>query len=87
MPAYNDNPHLVGDYVTITADDSSGRRSRAAQISAEKRRYTREHNGITLTLISKSYDEMYGFLSRSAFRYRITRMPIKTESAQEDTQS
>jgi hypothetical protein len=72
MTAYNDNPYLVGDYVWITADDTAGRRSRAAQINAERRRYAREHH-VTLKLLARSYDETIGFLHRSAFRYKIIR--------------
>jgi hypothetical protein len=72
MAAYDDNPQAVGDYVWISADDTTGRRSRAAQISAARKAY-REAHGVTLTLIAQSYSETPGFLSRSAFRYRINR--------------
>jgi hypothetical protein len=74
MTAYDDNPGVIGRYVTITADDSAGRRSRASQCSAGKRRYEREHK-VTLILSSKSYSETYGFLSQSAFKYEIIRTP------------
>ena len=72
MSAYDDNPRALGHYVTIKADDTTGRRSRAAQISACRKRYERTH-GVTLTLASKSYSETYGFLPQSAFRYTINR--------------
>ena len=68
----NDNPGMVGQFVTITSDSTRDRRSRAGEINAGRRRYQREH-GVTLTLVSKSYSETYGFLSRSAFRYSIER--------------
>jgi hypothetical protein len=71
--AYNDNPRVTGDYVWITCDATAGRRSRAAHISHECRRYQAEH-GVTLTLLAKSYSETYGFLHQSSFRYRITRL-------------
>jgi hypothetical protein len=70
--AYNDNPRVTGDYVWITCDDTAGRRSRAAHINHERRRYAEVH-GVTLTLLAKSYSESPGFLHRSSFRYRITR--------------
>ena len=72
MSAYDDNPRATGRYVTIKADDTTGRRSRAAQINAHRRRYEISH-GVGLTLISKSYSETYGFLAQSAFRYTINR--------------
>lgn len=67
----------VADDVYIRADDSTGRRSRASQITARKLRYERER-GVTLTLVSKSYSETYGFLSRSEFRYSMRRAPRVT---------
>jgi hypothetical protein len=69
---YDDNPRVTGDYVWISCDDTSGRRSRAAQIIAHKRRYMVAHN-VTLAFSSVSYSESDGFLSRTAIRYRITR--------------
>ncbi len=72
MMAWADNPAAAGRFVTIYADDSGGRRSRASQIGARKRVYEAEHQ-VTLALLSKSYDEMHGFLARSAFRYEIIR--------------
>jgi hypothetical protein len=72
VTAYNDNPQAIGDYVWINADDTAGRRSRAAQINAARKAYQAEH-GVTLTLIAQSYSETPGFLARSAFRYRINR--------------
>ena len=65
MSAYPDG------YVTINADSTASRRSRAAQINAEKRRHEAVHN-VSPTLISKSYSETPGFLSRSSFRYQVT---------------
>jgi hypothetical protein len=85
MPVYEDNIGAQGTNVTITCDDSSDRRSRAAQIGAFKRAYEKEHH-IRLTLDHKSYSEAHGFLSRSAFRYKIERqatplvMPAKRPS-------
>jgi len=58
---------VAGD-IYIRCDDSSGRRSRAAQINARKRSYERDHR-VTLTLHGKSYSETFGFLSRSEFHY------------------
>lgn len=78
MIAYTDNPDARGNYVTVKADTTTGRRSRAGAITAAARAYAREH-GVKLTLVSKSYDEANGFLSRSAFRYRITRLPEAME--------
>jgi hypothetical protein len=72
VTAHNDNPRAAGGYVWIRADDTAGRRSRAAQARAERRRYELAH-GVTLALVTRSYDEAPGFLHRSAFRYRITR--------------
>jgi hypothetical protein len=60
------------NYVWIRQDDSTDRRSRAAAINAAKRQYERD-NGVRLTLISKSYDEAHGFLSRSEFRYSVAK--------------
>lgn len=74
MTAYDDNPRVIGDYVTITADDTTDRHSRASQINGARRRYESEHD-VTLKLVSTSYSETHGFLARSAFRYRITREP------------
>lgn len=65
MPAYTET---VGADVYIRADDTTDRRSRAAQITARKLRYERERHAV-LTLVSKSYSETHGFLSRSEFRY------------------
>ena len=65
MPAYTET---VADDVYIRADDTTDRRSRASQITARKLSYQRER-GVSLTLVSKSYSETYGFLSRSEFRY------------------
>jgi hypothetical protein len=73
MPVYDDNPAMTGRYVTITADCTTGRRSRAAQINNYRRRFEREH-GVRLALLTRSYSETYGFLSRSAFRYTMTAM-------------
>lgn len=70
--ADNDNPNAIGDYVWIKADSSGNRRSRAAEIGAEKRAYQKEH-GVTLEFITMNRDEAPGFLSRTAVRYRITR--------------
>lgn len=70
--AYNDNPRGTGDYVWIKADSTGNRRSRAAQIGAEKRAYQKEH-GVTLKFITMNRDETYGFLHRTAVRYRIVR--------------
>lgn len=72
MTAYDDNPQAIGGYVWIKADSTESRRSRAAWINAARKAYQAEH-GVTLTLITKTYDETSGFLSRSAFRYRIIR--------------
>jgi hypothetical protein len=72
MSTYDDNPTATGGSVTITADDSLGRRSRAAQIRQAARAYAQEH-AVTLTLIGRSYSETHGFLSRSAFTYTIGR--------------
>lgn len=72
MTAYDDNPHATGDYVTFKADSTKDRRSRAAEIGAVKRAYEKLHE-VTLELVNKSYDEAYGFLRQSAFRYRIVR--------------
>jgi hypothetical protein len=72
MPAYDDNPDATGDYVQITCDATTGRRSRAAQINAARRRYQSGH-GVTLTLIARSYSETHGFMHRSAFKYEIGR--------------
>ena len=72
MDTYDDNPDAIGDYVWITCDSAHGRRTRAGSISFAKRAYERAH-GVTLTLIHKSYSETFGFLSRSSFRYSITR--------------
>ena len=72
MSTYTNNPGATGDTVTITADSSLGRRSRAASIRAWARGYERAH-GVTLTLASKSYSETPGFLARSAFTYTIGR--------------
>jgi hypothetical protein len=71
MSAYEAS-YMNGHSVTIHADDSTDRRSRAAQATAVKRRYERLH-GVRLTLASRSYSETHGFLSRSAFRYTIER--------------
>lgn len=60
------------DYIWINADDTTDRRSRAAQANAARRSFERAHN-VTLTLVTRSYSETPGFLYRSAFRYRITR--------------
>lgn len=57
------------DFVTICADDNAGRRSRASQISALKRKYEAEKS-CWLMLIYRSYSETPGFMSRSSFRYR-----------------
>ena len=73
MSTYDDNPDASGGRVTITADSTLGRRSRAASIRAAKRAYEQGHQGVTLTLISRSYSETAGFLSRSAFTYTIGR--------------
>jgi hypothetical protein len=80
MSTYDDNPNAAGGAVTITADDTLGRRSRAAQIRQAARTYARAH-GVTLTLISRAYSEAHGFLSRSSFTYEITRagVPAGTE--------
>ena len=72
MTTCNDNPGAAGNRVTITADSSLGRRSRAAQIRAAARHYAQRH-GVTLTLAGRSYSETPGFLSRSAFTYDISR--------------
>lgn len=72
MTAWNDNPDVTGDYVWIKADSTDSRRSRAGEASAERARYQREH-GVRLELIARDYSETPGFLSRSAFRYRINR--------------
>jgi hypothetical protein len=56
-------------YVEFIAYGDS-RRSRATRINALRRRHERKHR-TKLTLSSKSYDETYGFLSRSRFRYRV----------------
>jgi hypothetical protein len=58
-------------WIWIRADSTHGRRSRASAINAAKRAYERAH-GVRLALISKSYSETHGFLSRSEFRYEIT---------------
>lgn len=73
MDAYNDNPKVIGDYVTIKAEGDE-RRSRAARIVAEVRRYQAAHN-VALIFLSKSYSETHGFLSQTAFRYKIKRIP------------
>lgn len=70
MSAYIMGTPAAG-YAWIYADDTTGLRSRAAQAGAAKRAYERAH-GVRLTLISVSYDEMHGFLARSAFRYRVS---------------
>lgn len=72
MPAYTET---VADDVYIRADDTTGRRSRASQITARKLSYQRER-GVILTLVSKSYSETFGFLSRSEFRYRVSRVTM-----------
>jgi hypothetical protein len=72
MTTYNDNPNASGGQVTITCDDTLGRRSRAAQIRAAVRAYERDH-GVKLTLAGRDYSETHGFLSRSAFTYDISR--------------
>jgi hypothetical protein len=72
MPVYSNNPDALGDSVTITCDDTLGRRSRAAQIRAAVRAYERDH-GVKLTLAGRDYSETHGFLSRSAFAYNISR--------------
>jgi hypothetical protein len=72
MTAYDDNPEARGDWVWVTADDSTDRRSRASQVTAHRRRYEKAH-GVRLEFITKHYSETPGFLSRSAFRYRILR--------------
>lgn len=71
MTAYNDNPNAIGDFVMIKAN-GDGRRSRAARIMAEVRRYQEEHK-VTLALLGKTYSETHGFLSQSGFNYRIER--------------
>jgi hypothetical protein len=58
-------------YAWIRQDSTGDRRSRAAAINAAKREYERA-NGVTLTLIHKSYSETHGFLARSEFRYTVT---------------
>lgn len=77
MLAYNDNPTATGSYVWITADTTTGRRSRASAISAARRAYERAH-GVTLSLLAKSYSETPGFMARSSFRYRIRRLTPAT---------
>lgn len=77
MPAYDDNPDVIGDYMWIKAENCAGRngpdrRGRASAVNAAKRAYEREH-GVTLALLCKSYSETHGFLHQSAFRYRIIR--------------
>lgn len=67
----DNNPHCTGDYVTFSADGGK-RRSRGAVIAGLIRDYKKEH-GVRLELVSRSYDEMYGFLSRTSIRYWITR--------------
>lgn len=71
---------LSDDFITINADDTSDRRSRAAQISAHKRRQEKAL-GVTLTLISKSHSETHGFLAQSSFRYRVARPPVEATPA------
>jgi hypothetical protein len=70
VSAYSDNPNVVGNYVTFKCDDTTNRRSRAAQITAAVRKYERAHK-VCLIHISSSYSETHGFLSQSALRYRI----------------
>jgi hypothetical protein len=72
MSAYLDS--ATDGYIIINADSTAGRRSRAAQVNAAKRRYEAAHD-ITLTLVGKSYSETAGFLSRSSFRYQVTDSP------------
>lgn len=72
MGVYHDNPKAIGGYVWIKADSTRDRRSRAGQIHHARIAYEEEHN-VKLELITKSYDEAYGFLHQSAFRYKIIR--------------
>lgn len=62
---------ITATHLWITSDDSSGRRSRGAQIANERRRYERTH-GVRLTADHKSYSETHGFLSRTCIRYKIS---------------
>lgn len=74
IAASDENQAATQDFVWIHADDTTDRRSRAGQIGAERRRFELAHN-VRLELLAKSYDEAPGFLHRSAFRFRITRLP------------
>ena len=58
----------AGEFVYIRQDSSRNRQSRGAAIARARTRHERD-NGVRLTLIDKTYDEMHGFLSRSQFRY------------------
>jgi hypothetical protein len=59
-------------HVSIREDSTHDRRSRAAAINAAKRQYERTE-GVRLILVSKSYSETHGFLSRSEFRYSVAK--------------
>jgi len=62
--------HAAGaGMIIIRADSTHDRRSRAAEINAARRAFERD-TGTRLALVTKSYSETYGFLSRSEFRYR-----------------
>jgi hypothetical protein len=59
-------------FVTIVCDGgSNSRRARASAVSALCRRLESER-GIRLARIHTSRDEVYGFLSRTKIRYRVT---------------
>jgi hypothetical protein len=55
-------------FVTLVSDSTEGRPTRANRINALRRRLEAER-GVKLNLISRSYSETWGFLSRSQFRY------------------
>lgn len=61
-------------FITLVSDSTDGRVTRANRINALRRRLERER-GIKLELFARSYDEAYGFLSRSQFRYRRVHLP------------
>lgn len=64
--------HQVDSWrVVIRAVGTSGRRQRASQVSALKRRIEKEH-GCTLTYDHVNYSDCEGFLSRTEVWYRLS---------------
>jgi hypothetical protein len=58
-------------FVTINADSTGDRRSRASAVNARKRYFEREARAKLTRIGEPSYSETPGFLSRTSIRYRV----------------